>query len=481
VIALLLALGLGACGGDDMRPPRDTGPVYLSAETAPRVAFEGQTRLTVALFGAGEDWSAASVRVEDTSGPLEIIEQRCRGERCAVVLRVADQRPNMGILVPAPIDAEQHGLIISGGSEDYRGLLSVFPLDTIDNGGATPLEVDGVVLAARATTITGSIFRARAGEEPVRWVIFGDATFGGILDASTADGDGPRGGGGAGGAANSDGVGPGAGQGGRAGEAGAGGGGGGAGEDGEAGAAADGTPLGGGGGGLGDGAASAACAERFEEMSCGGGGGGGSSGEGGAGGGTLLVAALGALRVDGASFLADGGDGRDGGGGGAGGNVILGAPAIEGAVMLSAAGGAGGAATGSTSMGGAGAPGRVRVDAQQAPAADPLWRGPAVDVSGIASISDRATITLTGVAAPGATVRIAALESSASGMTTADATDGTFSLDVTLDPGMNRLTVEATGDGATVRSWVGTNFELESIPARPALPRGKTVDVVYLP
>ena len=67
-------------------------------------------------------------------------------------------------------------------------------------------------------------------------------------------------------------------------------------------------------------------------------------------------------------------------------------------------------------------------------------------------------------------------------VTTADAADGTFAVDVTLVAGLNRLMIQSTTDGLTVRSWVGTNIELESIPAlRRALPRGATVDIVYLP
>jgi len=453
----------------------DTGPSYLPAETHPQVAFEGQQRLAVELLGIGENWSSASVRVEDPAGPLEIVEQRCRGERCGVVLRIRDDRPNMGIPIPSTIDTLRYGLIISGGSADYRAMMTVFPLDTIDNRGTMPLNVSGVVLAASAEAIAGSSFRAAAMGAPIRFVVFGDATFNGEIDVSAEGAEG-RSGGGSGGAPGANGEGVGAGAPGVGGAGG--GGGGGAAGDGVPGDGADGTPMTGGAGGVGDAPASMRCAETFEEESCGGGGGGGAAGAGGAGGGTLLVAALGTLDITAGMFTADGGAGADGSGGGGGGNIIIGAPTISGPAVLSAAGGAGGPA-GAAQMGGRGAEGAVRFDGL---ASDPggIVVGPAVDVSGVVSISDEAVVTIAGTAAVGAELIVREIEGGAMATTTAD--DGTFSVDVTLAPGINRLAVEATLDGVTMRSWVGTNIELETIPAlRQALPRGATVDIVHLP
>ncbi len=480
------ALVLAACGGDDTPPPFDAGPVYPRATTSPQVAFEGQGRLVVDLYAAGQDFTGGSVRAEDPAGPLDVLEQRCRGERCAVVLRVRDTRPNMGIPVPSPIDAEQHGLIIMGGTEDHLANLTVFPLDTIDNGGTTAVSVRGVVMAASAETGPGSIFEGTAGAEPIRWVIFGDATFAGTVDVSGAGAEG-RAGGAAGGAAGAPGedVAGGAGPtGGAPGVGGAGAGGGAAGADGEAGAGADGTALAGGAGGMGASQA-LTCASRLEEASCGGAGGGGAAGEGGAGGGTLLIASLGTLRATGASFSADGAAGADagGGGGGGGGNLLLAAPTIEGAPTVSATAGAGGTST-AAGIGGTGADGRVRVDAfvSSIGGVDAGAIGPAIDVASVQSISDSAAVTLTGHAAPGAAIEARILDAGGTFSATADATDGTFTIDVTLRPGINRITVSATVDGVTERSWVGTNFELENIPALSrALPRGATIDIVHLP
>lgn len=476
----------GACGGDDPPPPFDGGVVYPRATANPQVAFEGQERLVVDLFVAGEDFSGASVRVEDSTGPLDVLDQRCRGERCGVVLRVRDTRGNMGVPVPSPIDAEQHGLLITRGTQDYLALVTVFPLDTIDNSGTTPASIRGVVMASSAETAPGSIFEGTAGGAPARWVIFGEATFGGTVDVSAADAE-ARAGGASGGSAGDPGGdidlmggGP---RGGSPGLAGAGGGGGGAIEDGEAGAGADGSALGGGPGGMGS-AALHGCASRLEEDSCGGAGGGGASGEGGAGGGGLLIASLGTMRADGAAFAANGGDGAMGGGGGAGGTVLLAAPTLAGAPTVEANAGMGGlAASADTGTGGDGSAGLVRLDAFAGSMSGPAGTtGPAADVAAVESLSDAAMVTITGRAAPGASIEATIMDTTASFTATADSGNGTFSVDVALNAGINRVVISATTDGVTLRSWVGTNYELESIPSlRQALPRGATIDVVHLP
>jgi hypothetical protein len=361
----------------------------------------------------------------------------------------------------------------------YRGLLGVRPLDTIANGGASPLMVRGNVFASSADTVAGSTFRGVAGAAPVRWILFGGATLRGTIDVS-GEGAGGGAGGANGGAASASGEGAG---GGAAGAGGAGAGGGGAREDGLAGAAADGTPDGGGAGGVGDGTADTACTTTFEEEACGGSGGGGAAGEGGGGGGTLVIAALGPLDLSGATIRSAGADGVLGGGGGGGGNVLVASPALTATgATFDAAGGLGGTQTGG-GAGGAGGSGRIRVDAPNV-ALDPLtFAGPAVDLATVPALSDAPTITLTGRASPAANVAVYELDDAATTFDAiADATTGAFSIEVTLRPGLNRLAVRAEQDGVTVRSWVGTSFELEQIPElRLALPRGALIDVVYLP
>jgi hypothetical protein len=465
-LSLVLAAG---CGGDDTRPPMDSGPVYVPTQALPQVAFEGQNRLAVELLAPGEDFTGATVVPEDASGPLEITEQRCAVDRCAVVLRVRDDRPNMGRPVPSTIDSARHALLIDGGSGGpYRAFMTVFPLDTIDNRGTMPLNVSGVVLASAAEASTGSIFRATANEEPIRWVVFGDATFSGTIDAS-ADGAEPYAGGAAGGAAGTAADGP---LGGGAGVSGAGGGGGAAIEDGLAGAAADGTPDGGGAGGSGDGAPFLSCADRLEMESCPNGAGGGAEGEGGASGGTLLIASLGTLTLDGV-LIARGGDGASGAGGGAGGNIVLAAPSFSASASIDVSGGAG------EEGGGDGASGRLRVDGPSTLSG--AWMGPSVDVSAVPAISDSAMITITGTAEPDAMITVYDIDGGNEATATAGS-DGSFAVDYTLAAGINRLAVEAEVDGVTARSWVGTNIELEMVPAlMQSLPRGATIDVVHVP
>ena len=77
---------------------------------------------------------------------------------------------------------------------------------------------------------------------------------------------------------------------------------------------------------------------------------------------------------------------------------------------------------------------------------------------------------------------IAPIDGGTAATGTADAADGSFSVEVPLTPGINRLAVRATADGETLRSWVGTSFELDQFPALAiALPVGGAIDVVHLP
>ncbi len=90
-------------------------------------------------------------------------------------------------------------------------------------------------------------------------------------------------------------------------------------------------------------------------------------------------------------------------------------------------------------------------------------------------------VTLSGTGTADAEVCVYDIESGAEATTIAGP-DGTFTVDYPLADGINRLAVEATVDGVTSRSWVGTNIELEMVPAlMQSLPRGATIDIVRVP
>lgn len=481
LLGVLLAIAVaGGCGGDDRpsMPGTDAGPVIPPASAAPQVAFEGHGRMAVEITASGADLSGATVALEDPESPIEILEQRCSGTRCGLLLRIEDARPNMGQPIPAPIDGENHFLSVQRGDMRWRALLSVRPLDAISNGGTSPLNVRGVQLAASVNAIAGSTFRASPDGEPVRWVVFGGGTMSGTLDVS-AEGLEARAGGSAGGAPGAAGSGPGAGGAGTGGE---GGGGAGAAGEGTAGEGADGTA--GAGGSAGARAVSLECLGDFTVSACGGSGGGGGAAAGGAGGGALVLVSLAPLDLSGAILRSAGGDGADGaggGGGGAGGSVLLAAPQVSGSFGVEVPGGAGGAGSGG-GAGGAGAAGwaRVELGAGGGAPAD-AWAGPAVDLSGIAQVTDVQTLTLAGTATPGASIDVADVAGGASATTTVGA-GGAWSVDIALAPGLNRLGVTAADGEGTVRSWTGTNVEFQSVPGSVfPLPVGATIDVVYVP
>jgi hypothetical protein len=461
---------LTSSGCDDGRGepgPADAGPVYGIASTAQLVAWEGQPRfVTVLSTETGEALDGATVEVQDPSGPLEIIEQRCAGTRCGVVLRIADETPSTGTAVPAPIDAVRHFLLVrrTDGAPDLRALLNVMPLDAIAGVGSTPREVGGVRFASGLEVGAEASFTGSPGDAPIRWVVFGDATVAGTLDVS-ADGAAPGPGGYAGGDPGTDGQGPTAGG---AGVDGAGGGGGGHAEPGTAGDGPGGEPEAGGAGGPAS-IRPRCVADFFDVEVCGGSGGGGAEGAGGAGGGVAALVVLGRLELADGTLGARGGDGALGGGGGAGGAWLVAAPEWSAPAELDVSGGAGEGA------GGAGGAGLLRV---QVPG-DAASTGPAVDLSAVPGLTDASTVVLTGTAAPDATVVVEPLAGGEGATTTADAA-GAFSVEVPLAEGLNRLRV-VQGDGeAARRSWVGTSLELER-RGDATLPVGALIDVAYVP
>ena len=438
----LLLLAAMACGDDDAAPPIDSGPVFPPASMAQLIAFEGhRTLVNEITLGDGNTLEGAVVVAEP--GPLSVVEQRCTAARCGVVVSVADETANRGIGVPAPIDAVNHFLqITTTDGTVYRGLLSLQPVDVISNAGAVATVSQDVVLASALDVSTGAEFFGGT-PGPVRWVIFGDATFGtSSFDVSPSD-EGPRAGGFAGGAPGAAGEGAG----------GAAGGGGGAGRrgDGEAGASTGGiaTPDYG------------ACLGDFAREDCGGGGGGGATGRGGHGGGGVVIVALGTISGE-LSVFANGGAGEGGGGGGGGGDVLLAGTSVS-VAGIDVAGGPG------EGSGGAGGEGSARVDAPGDP------RGVSVQVP-TQLLRDASTLSLTGSAPDGATVEV---RREGSPIGTFDST-GTWSGDVELAPGLNRLQVVALVDGIEMRSWTGNGIEIARVGTR-ALPLGATLDVVYLP
>ena len=472
-----LLLALGACG-DDGGGMGDAGPPGPGAASlAQVVSYEGHPSLVNALTTAdGADLSGAVVEVEAGS-PIEIVEQRCTAARCGLVLRIQDTVPNRGQPVPAPIDGTNHfvDLRTADGSE-YRALLSVLPLDTLSVRGTTPASVgQAVALASGLEVEAGAAFRAGT-DAPLRWVVFGDARVAGTADLGPGE-DGPVAGGLAGGAAGADATGEGAGA---AGEGGAGAGGGGFVEAGAAGDGADDTPGEGGAGGEAWATGALRCLADFGAGTCGGGGG-GATGAGGAGAGSMLLVALGTLDLGGATLQAIGAAGGEGAGGGAGGGFLLaGRSVVAPTTSVDVSGGAG------EGRGGDGGAGALRLDAPGGEAtvtgpAEGLSVGPSVELSGLSPLTDQPTLTLEGRAAADAMVAVDR-DGAAVATGAADAS-GAWSLEVSLEPGLNRLAVvQVLEDGTRLRSWTGNNVELGPVSGAPRpFPIGATVDVVYLP
>lgn len=408
------------------------------------IAFEGhETLVNEITLGDGNSLEGAVVTAEP--GPLRVVESVCTAERCGVIIAVADETPNRGVGVPAPIDAVNHFLrIATTDGEVYRGLLSVQPIDSISNAGAMATVSQDVVIATDLDIADGAeLFAGTPG--PVRWVIFGDAVFGASsFDVSPSD-EGPRAGGFAGGAPGAPGEGAGgaAGGGGGAGRSGDG-------EDGDGAAGGTSTPDHG------------ACLSDFSRTDCGGGGGGGAAGAGGDGGGGLVVVTLGSLRGD-LSVFANGGAGEGGAGGGGGGDVLLAGSTVS----LAGADVSGGLGEGTGGAGGAGA---TRIDTP----GDPSGVSVRLPSEFIVRAS---TLDLSGSAPEGAMVEVRR-----EGTRVQDfaSVGGEWSGAVELVPGLNRLQIVAILDGVEMRSWNGNGLEIGRVGTR-ALPLGATLDVVYLP
>ena len=285
---------------------------------------------------------------------------------------------------------------------------------------------------------------------------------------------GGRGGGYDGGGPGESGDGP---AGGAPGHDGDGAGGGGNGSDGEAGYGAAGGPEAGGAGGEGDGGLYATCVDDFLNDACGGSGGGGAAGPGGAGAGTVLLVSLSPLDVTGGAIAVRGAPGAEGGGGGAGGNVVVAAPTFVGELSIDIAGGG---SSGAVGAGGEGADGRLRAEGFTSPLPGAV-RGPSVQLAALDQLPSESSFTLTGAAQPAASVVVGFVDRADTVTTTASA-EGTWSADLNLEPGLNRITVRARDGEAEVRSWAGTNIEFQMVTGEPLpIAVGGTVDVVLVP
>ncbi len=459
---LALVLALSSCGDDGGPAPMDAAPLPSLASLAQPVAFEGhRTHVNEITIPDGASLEGARIAPEP-GAPVEVVEQACATTRCGVVLRILDAVPNRGVGVPSPIDATNHFLEVQlATGATYRALLSVQPLDALSNStGNQAMVSQPVVLASGLRAEAGSEFVA-ATATPVRWVVFGDATMNGTFTLSPGP-DGPRGGGAEGGgpaAAGSGGV-----RGGGGGSGGAGGGGGAGTLPGTAGDGAEGTPSAGGAGGVPVDEPVGACLGDFSRDDCGGGGGGGGAGQGGHGGGGLLLVALGDLQMGDGVVDVSGGDASDGGGGGAGQILLAGSGTVVPPELRTVGGRA-------EDPGGAGGDSAPRVDGV------PSLGGVQLDLDALQPIVRTPTLRLDGGADSGTIeVRVAGVPRAS-----AQVVDGSFSVDVPLDPGLNRLQVVwITTEGET-RVWVGNGIELGRVDGSiQPLPIGTVLDVVYL-
>lgn len=451
VRACVLGCALGLLGCESTPPMLDVGsdvpPSLEAASNANPAVFEGQGEVVSVLTVVGADLTGATV-ISESDG-LVVLDAECAGERCGVVVAVPDTQPNVGRAIPAPIDATNHFLrIVQAGSADRRALFSVAPLDAIANEGDTA-TVRGVYFASSLSTGAATSFRGALGREPVRWFVFGDGALRGRVDVS-ADGSEPGPGGFS---ATTSSPANGA-----TGDATSGGGGGGS--------ASEGAPGEGASAGVGGDAFGLGCAADAFTVSCGGGAGGPGTGSAAAGAGAFSLVVLGTLAIGDAVVDAHGADGSEGGGGGGGGRVMIAATHADGGgITIDTSGGAGDPRAGSAGGDGADGESTVAFDLVARPA---RW------------IVRDPTLVLVGRGAIGGRIVVERIDGTPIGSADVGA-DGTFTVDVALIPGLNRLRVSSIdSSGELARLWSGNHLELERRGAE-LLPVGGLLDVAYLP
>jgi hypothetical protein len=451
------------------------------ARVIPNTAFEGLNWLVIGLqsqsAGGGPDLTGATVTIDDFGDEVLISEQRCNRVRCALVIEVTEFMPPIGQPIPPPIEAQNVMLRIDPPSGEWMvGTLSVFPLDYTDHfTPSMPLRFKGHYMMSSFRMTAGTRLEANDSElESVgRLFVAGPVELAGLLDMPGGDALGtepglPGLGAGQGGASMAPGLGPG---GGLAGTGGGGGGGGSYGGSGTAGDEGTGTA-----GAPGDtyGSMNVECVMDAEAAHCAGsGGGGGTSAAGGGGGSSMLVVSLDSITLDGAVFDVSGGTGGDGdgaGGGGSGGNIWLLAPRITGTAEIDSRGGTGGSGA---SSGGTGGAGRIRIDGEKSGATltlspDYSFSGPVIDKTTLELIDTDGHITVTGWADEGAELRIAVDNQSGFSDRNFDGiagTDGTFTIEVDLSPGVSSLTLSQNLSGLVTYGFVGNTFEVAGTTA----------------
>ncbi|HTM20583.1 MAG TPA: hypothetical protein VL172_08755 [Kofleriaceae bacterium] len=432
------------------------GPCTLLARAIPIVVNGGNIDRSaiVELDGAGF--------VQDTV-PASVSEDH---NQLAIAVRIP---PDLGL---AAGESTTLTITVFQGTVSEQTDVTVAGLDdfvaSVDAAGGT-LDIDATPLDARYATIDIDADIRFTGSEPVRLTATSAITVGAAVDVSGFDGeDGTAGLGGPGGCRG--GVAVGAGQctdgGGKGGGTNSGGGGGGNRIAGDMGI---GNMGGDPGAGVGD-ETLAPLGDTGVRGNGGGGGGNGSisgaGGTGGGGGGTLVLTSAGDLFFEtGAELHADGGGGSSGGGtcllgqhggaggGGSGGAILIRAQAnfVDGGSSATVAAGLAGDAGNGTGCndGGAGAPGRVRIDLPSADADPALvggtsaFRGVVIDPA-LPPVVVEAEVQVGVFGAPNQTYKIQVEGSAAQDVTTLS--DRTGSATLTLDPGQNRICVLVNGN-----------------------------------
>jgi hypothetical protein len=494
-----MAAGLVLCACSEKRSEEDSTidttveetpgldvPTGGYARVIPNTTFEGLTWFVTGLqhqTDSGPDLTGAVVSMDTFADEVIIREQRCNRMRCAVVLEVTEFMEPTGQPIPPPITAQNVMLRIDPPSGEWMiGTLSVFPLDYTDHFTDTmPLRFKGTYMMSSFRMTAGTTMEVNPADliESGRLFVAGPIELAGSILLGGADAEGTipgtQGlGGGEGGGTGAAGAGPGAGTQGLSGGGGGGGSHGGLGTDGADGAGTGGTA------GSGYGEINVECLIDPEAEQCGGSGGGGSTGAAGAGGGSaLLMASCESITFDGGLIDVSGGDGAAGaagGGGGSGGALGLIAPTISGTGTLDLTGGAGGAGSGGGD-GGAGGAGRLRLDGEMSGADLTIqpnfhFPGPVIDRSTLELLDDDGHITVTGWASPGAQLRIAVDNRSGfadMNFDTIATAESTFTIEVTLNPGISLLTLSQNLDDVVSFGQVGNTFEVAATAVRGTL------------
>jgi hypothetical protein len=464
------------------QPVEDVGGVEAPpggwARIIPNTAFEGVTWLVIHIasqaMDGGPDLTGAVVSIDEFADEVLIREQVCNRARCAIVIEVTEFMGPVGQPIPPPIEAQNVMIRVEPPSGDWMiGTLAVFPLDFTDHfTDSMPLRFKAHYMMSSFSMAAGTRMEVNTTDltNPGRLFVAGPIEIAGVVDLSGGDAEGGTEGraglgAGAGAAPSGAGIGPGAGSGGTAGGAGGGGSYGGAGLPGEDGGGT------GGAAGVTYGDVDVECLMDPDSSNCAGSGGGGGGGAGGGGGSGFLLMSLDSITLTDAILDVSGGaggDGASGGGGGSGGNIMLLAPWISGTATIDSTGGAGGA-----SGGGAGGAGRIRLDGAMTGADLTLqpnfhFPGPVIDKQTLELIDTDGAMTVSGWAEPDMELRLAVDNQSGNPDRNYDVvtgSDGAFSLDINVSPGISEMSITQNVDGLVSRGFVGNTFEVAGTTA----------------